>query len=84
MWILLSAAYELKGIDVSVESSQDGGSHAILVRGVQVFPRGLLQEVRVSINRCLVVPGHLAEEQGSFEQVFLSLPLPSQLIGCTD
>ena len=61
-------------LQVSLKGCPQCRGHAVLIFGVAILPRGLLQEVQVSIDRCFVVPRHLFETKEKV-QTNLSLSL---------
>lgn len=53
-----STAYELQSFNVSVVSCPESGCHAILIRGVQIFPCGFFQKIQIAIDGCFVISWH--------------------------
>lgn len=56
---------------------QKGGGHPIFIRGVEVFPSGLLQQIHVAISCCFVIPA------GHFQQLLVPRSGSERFPGCS-
>lgn len=53
-----SAADKLQSLQSAVISGPESRGHSILVSSVQVFHSGLLQQIQIAINGCLMISRH--------------------------